>query len=56
MEMGQQAYRLDEQQPSVYGRQSVPSLVMVGHWGLDFTITPQGQQSFDVLLLDKAQG
>jgi hypothetical protein len=54
--MGTQAYRLDEQAPSVYGRNGVPSLVMVGHWGLDFTITPPGQKSFDVLILDRAEG
>jgi copper transport protein len=56
MEMGQQAYRLDEQGPALYGRRSVPSLVMVGHWALDFTVAPPGQQPFDVLLLDKAGG
>jgi hypothetical protein len=29
---------------------------MVGHWALDFTITPPGEKSFQVLLLDKATG
>ena len=56
MEMGQQEYKLDQQQPAVYGRNSVPSLVMVGHWGLEFQIAPPGAPPFQVLLLDKAQG
>jgi copper transport protein len=56
MEMTPQAYHLDEQQPAVYGKKSVPSLVMVGHWGVNFAITPPGQPPFDVLLLDHANG
>jgi hypothetical protein len=40
----------------VYGHRNLPALVMVGHWGLDFTITPPGEKSFQVLLLDKALG
>jgi copper transport protein len=56
MEMGQQAYRLAPQQPAVYAKRSLPSLVMVGHWGLTFTIKIPHQAPFDVLLLDKAQG
>ena len=56
MEMGQQSYKFSELRPSVYGHPNLPALVMVGHWGLDFTITPPGQQSFQILLLDKAQG
>jgi len=56
MEMQQQAYRLKEQSPSVYSKSSLPSLVMVGHWGLDFSVAPPGGQPFDVLLLDKAEG
>lgn len=56
MEMGQQSYKLNELEPSVYSKRNLPALVMVGHWGLDFTITPPGEKSFQVLLLDKAQG
>jgi copper transport protein len=56
MEMGQQAYKFKELSPSLYGHRSLPALVMVGHWGLDFTITPRGGKSFQVLLLDKALG
>jgi copper transport protein len=57
MEMQQQAYTLKEQSPAVYAKRSLPSLVMVGHWGLDFSVTPPGgAKPFDVLLLDKAGG
>ena len=56
MEMGQQAYRLGSQGPATYGRTSVPSLVMVGRWGLSFHIAPPGGTPFDVLLLDHAGG
>jgi copper transport protein len=56
MEMTPQAYHLAEQQPAVYGKKSVPSLVMVGHWGVNFSIAPPGRPPFDVLLLDHAQG
>ena len=55
MDMGQLAYRLDQNRPGVYSR-SAPSLVMVGHWALSFTITPPGETPFDVLLLDRAGG
>ena len=43
MEMGQLAYHLPETAPGRYGR-SAPALVMVGHWGLTFDITPSGAQ------------
>jgi copper transport protein len=55
MEMGQQAYRLAEEAPGVY-RKSVPALVMVGRWGLQFEVQPPGGQPFSVLLLDRANG
>jgi copper transport protein len=55
MEMQQQEYSLAPQSPGVYGR-AAPSLVMVGHWALTFTITPPGANPFDVLILDKANG
>ena len=55
MEMGQLAYHLPETAPGRYVR-SAPALVMVGHWGLSFEITPSGGTPFTVLLVDKANG
>jgi copper transport protein len=55
MEMGQQAYRLDEISPGVYSK-SVPALVMVGRWGLQFQVQPRGGTPFTVLLVDRANG
>ena len=55
MEMGTQAYRLAETTPGTY-EHDAPALVMVGHWGLSYDITPPGGQSFTVLLVDKANG
>lgn len=56
MDMGEQAYRLAQRAPSTPYEKSVPSLVMVGHWGLTFTITPPGGAPFDVVVKDKAEG
>ncbi|HZJ71405.1 MAG TPA: CopD family protein, partial [Planctomycetota bacterium] len=55
MEMGEQSYRLRERRPGVF-RHSAPALVMVGHWGLLFEVTPPGGKPFVVTLLDKASG
>ena len=55
MEMGQQQYALTESSPGVYTR-SAPALVMVGHWGLDFTITPAGGTPFEAFIVDRAGG
>jgi hypothetical protein len=55
MEMGTQSYALTETSPGVYTR-SVSALVMVGHWGLSFEITPPGKAPFTVLLVDRANG
>jgi copper transport protein len=56
MEMGQQEYRLSETAPGVYTH-AAPALVMVGHWGLSFDVTPHGaKQPFDVLIVDHATG
>jgi copper transport protein len=55
MEMGEQAYHLSESGPGLYQR-AAPALVMVGHWGLSFDITPPGAQPFSVLLVDRATG
>jgi copper transport protein len=55
MEMGQQEFRLRETAPGVYSK-AAPSLVMVGHWGLAFNVTPPGSQEFNVQLVDHATG
>ena len=55
MTMPQQSYRLREQRPGVFSN-SAPALVMVGHWGLQFEVTPRGGKPFVVTLLDKASG
>lgn len=55
MEMQQQSYKLDESSPGLYQR-AAPALVMVGHWGLSFAITPPGGTPFTVLLVDRAGG
>jgi copper transport protein len=55
MEMGTQSYALPEVAPGVYER-ALPALVMVGHWGLTFEVTPPKQAPFEVLLIDRAAG
>jgi copper transport protein len=55
MEMGEQSYRFREVRPGVFAR-SAPALVMVGHWALQFEVTPPGGRPFVVTLLDKAGG
>jgi copper transport protein len=55
MDMGELSYRLRESQPGTFSK-SAPALVMVGHWGLSFEVTPPDQQPFVVTLLDKASG
>jgi copper transport protein len=55
MTMPQLAYRLSEQAPGTFSR-SAPALVMVGHWGVTFEVTPPGRSPFDVTLLDHATG
>jgi copper transport protein len=55
MEMGTQSYELPEVAPGVYER-ALPALVMVGHWGLTFEVTPPKQAPFEVLLIDRAAG
>jgi copper transport protein len=56
MDMGQQAYRLPQASPSAPYSRAAPSLVMVGHWGVTFSITPPGAAPFDVFVEDKAEG
>jgi copper transport protein len=55
MDMGEQSYRLRELRPGVFSK-SAPALVMVGHWALQFEVTPPGGKPFVVTLLDKASG
>jgi copper transport protein len=55
MTMSELAYRLPEQAPGTFSR-SAPALVMVGHWGVTFEVTPPGKSPFDVTLLDHAAG
>jgi len=55
MEMGSQEYQLSETSPGVYSRLT-PALVMVGHWGLSFSVTPKGGEPFTVLVVDHATG
>jgi copper transport protein len=55
MDEQQQIYTLPEHAAGTYSR-SAPALVMVGHWGLGFTVTPTSGAPFDVLVLDQASG
>ena len=55
MEMGQQAYTLPEHAPGVY-RRSMPALVMVGHWGLEFDVESKGSPPFTVIIVDHSEG
>jgi copper transport protein len=55
MEMPEQDYRLAEASPGVYVRRA-PALVMVGHWGLTFTVTPRGAPAFTARVVDHATG
>jgi copper transport protein len=55
MEMQQQSFAFPEVSPGTYEK-SAPALVMVGHWGLTFEITPPGGKPFEVLVVDRASG
>ena len=55
MEMGDQTYQFQEVSPGLYQR-ATPALVMVGHWGLSYEVTPPGGEPFTVLLVDRASG
>jgi copper transport protein len=55
MQMPQQQYQLAETRPGVYSRRA-PALIMVGKWGLSFTVTPPGGQPFTALVVDEAEG
>ena len=53
MAMGAQQYQLTETSPGVYSRLT-PALVMVGHWGLSFNVTPRDGPPFTALVVDHA--
>jgi copper transport protein len=55
MQMPTQEYQLAETAPGIYTRKA-PALVMVGHWGLSYTITPKHGLPFTVLIVDRAGG
>jgi copper transport protein len=55
MQMPTQEYQLAETSPGIYTRKA-PALVMVGHWGLSFNVTPKGGQQFTALVVDHASG
>jgi copper transport protein len=55
MQMPDQTYQLKETAPGIYAQRK-PALVMVGHWGLGFTVTPQGGTPFTAFLVDRANG
>jgi len=55
MQMPTQEYQLAETAPGTYTRKA-PALVMVGHWALDFMITPKGGLPFNALVVDRAGG
>ena len=44
MDMGEQSYRVPERKPGVFVK-SAPALVMVGHWALQFEVTPPGSEA-----------
>jgi copper transport protein len=55
MQMPEQNYQLAETRPGLYSR-AAPALVMVGHWGLAFNVTPKGAEPFTALVVDHATG
>ncbi len=55
MVMPNQEYQLQQTAPGVYARRA-PALVMVGNWGLTFTITPRGKPPFTALVVDRSNG
>jgi copper transport protein len=55
MQMPSQEYQLAQTGPGLYTRKA-PALVMVGHWGLTFTVTPKHGLPFTTLVVDRAGG
>lgn len=57
MEMQNTEHVLKETSPGFYTYPAAPALVMVGHWGLLYELTPNGGgQPVTVLLVDRANG
>ncbi|HTZ04837.1 MAG TPA: copper resistance protein CopC [Gaiellaceae bacterium] len=55
MQMPSLEYQLAETAPGVYSHKA-SALVMVGHWGLTFNVTPKGGQPFSAVVVDHATG
>ncbi len=55
MQMPTQEFELTETKPGLYV-QKAPALVMVGHWGLNFTVTPKHGIPVSFLVVDRAGG
>jgi copper transport protein len=55
MQMPNQLFDLAETKPGKYTL-ATSALVMVGHWGLAFTVTPKGATPFSALIVDHATG
>ena len=55
MQMANQEYQLTETAPGVYSHPA-PALVMVGHWGLSFNVTPKNGEPFTAFIVDHATG
>ncbi len=55
MQMPQQEYQLKETQPGLYTR-TAPALVMVGKWGLSFSVSSRSGPPLTALIVDEANG
>jgi hypothetical protein len=55
MEMGSQSYQLAPAGGGLHSK-SAPALVMVGRWGIEYTVEPPDGEPFDVLIVDHAAG
>ena len=55
MQMTNQEFQLTETAPGVYSHPA-PALVMVGHWGLQFNVTPKNGELFTAFIVDHAEG
>jgi copper transport protein len=55
MQMTNQEYQLTETAPGIYSHPA-PALVMVGHWGLNFNVTPKNVPPFTAFIVDHATG
>jgi copper transport protein len=55
MDMSTLSYTMPETAPGLYER-SAPALVMVGHWGLTYEVTPRAGAPLRFVVVDKASG